>query len=559
VSQKLQSWLIPLAACIVLVIVLWLPFGIKVTGLMEEWMSLHDIEKVVRTGQAQDYSLVMTAGDQRLRPLGELAPILSYRLTPDSFTGFNLVMMLLFIGKGFVLYLIMRRLTRGNKVYSLLVALLFVVFPADSGLFTFRAINIHAGVLEYLLAVYFLLEFVQSRRWWWLIGAWVVAIYALLTYEIAYPLVFVTPLLLIIQEGRFTKQIVWESILWYLAPLVTILYVAVEFTQGSSYQGWLLQHSGLNQSSVLGDMAASMVNAYYRHFVGGWLEALGQLGTPYLVLSLAMLTLILVIGLRMIRIKADSDAEVGKQRYWILALIGFGLIGLGYAPYLVTPYRQLDWRVYYYSSIGGAICIGSLIYLFFLYTKLRPIVFVGVMSVLIGLATLHSLNQHEYYADLGVTQQELLYGIVEQVPHLKSAAPIVVVDETGRYNSNWSLGTSYLITDALDYLYSNQQITAVLCSFDAKTGKFAILPEQHEQCSFMPAGVSLSIEGKQVATYPYDQLLLVRYSADGAQLLKQIPSSYLPVSAEQVYNPAQFVDQTAPPPYRFHTFFSISG
>src|SRR4051812_12494780 len=47
---------------ILLVIVLWLPFGIKTTGLMEEWMALHDIEKVAQIGQIQDYSLVMTSG-----------------------------------------------------------------------------------------------------------------------------------------------------------------------------------------------------------------------------------------------------------------------------------------------------------------------------------------------------------------------------------------------------------------------------------------------------------------------------------------------------------------
>src|SRR5205085_2546494 len=149
------------------------------------------------------------------------------------------------------------------------------------------------------------------------------------------------------------KKIVFHSVLWYLAPLVTLLYVAVEFTQGSSYQGWLLQHSGLNQSSVLGDMVTSMINAYYRHFVGGWLEALGQLATPYLLLSLVVMAAVLAMGWRIMR--SNGDPETGKRLYWILALIGFALIGLGYAPYLVTPYRQLDWRVYYYSSIGGAV------------------------------------------------------------------------------------------------------------------------------------------------------------------------------------------------------------
>jgi hypothetical protein len=258
-------------------------------------------------------------------------------------------------------------------------------------------------------------------------------------------------------------------------------------------------------------------------------------------------------------IRQGRASDDPKRRYWLLALLGFAVVGIGYAPFLITPYRQLDWRVYYYSSIGGAICVGSLAYLLILYTRQRPIIFVGIMSVLIGLGTLRSLNQHQYYADLGVNQQELLHSIVEQVPHLKTEAPLVVVDETGRYNNNWTLGASYLLTYALRYLYSDYHLNAVLCSFDPKTEHFVTLPEQDEICAFTPAGVQVSTAGVQTSAYSYDQVVLIRYGADGAQLLKQIPPSYLTSPAVQVYNPDQFVDQTAPPPYRFNTLFSISG
>ena len=132
--------------------------------------------------------------------------ILAYRLTRDSFVGFNLVTIALFIGKGFVLYLIMRRLTRGNKMYAILVGLLFVVFPADAGLFTFRAINIThrssgvpaGGVIVTQIRPIPALVVVTAP--------WIAAVYALLTYEITYPLVFVTPLLLVLQEGRLVSE-----------------------------------------------------------------------------------------------------------------------------------------------------------------------------------------------------------------------------------------------------------------------------------------------------------------------------------------------------------------
>ncbi|HVZ16116.1 MAG TPA: hypothetical protein VG897_03290, partial [Terriglobales bacterium] len=146
-SQNIRFWLVPPVTIIALVVVLWSPFGIKVTGLMEEWMVLHSAETGAPSDRNEDYSMFITTGVQRMRPLVGVAPIVGYEFTPDSFVGFNLVMASLFIGKGILLYLILLKLTSRNRAYALLVALLFLVYPSDSGLFTFRAISIHLAVL----------------------------------------------------------------------------------------------------------------------------------------------------------------------------------------------------------------------------------------------------------------------------------------------------------------------------------------------------------------------------------------------------------------------------
>ncbi len=553
----LQKWLTPIIACLALVILLWVPFGLKVSGIMEEWLVIHSVEIGGQSDRDENYSLFITQGTQRTRPLVGVAPILGYSLTPDSFVGFNLVAMALFFAKGLVLYSILCRLAPKNRPYALLVALLFVIYPADSGLFTFRAISIHLSVLLYLLGVYFFLIYFQHGRWWGLVGAWLAVIGSVWIYEVAYPLIVLMPLLLIWQEGRLNRRVIRDSLMWYLAPLLALLYITFIFIQGASYQSWLLQHSGLNQPSVFVDMLTSLGSAYYRHFVGGWGQALTQLQSPYVGLSLLMVVIALIAGALVTRGGSRLDGD--KRRYWLLALIGFLLVGLGYAPYLVTPYRQLDWRVYYYSSFGGAICVGSVVYLLVLYTRSRIMVFVPLMSLLIGLGTLRALNQHEYYNELALTQQQLLHGVVAQVPRLKSEVPIVVVDETGTYNSNWSLGASYLLRYALDYVYSDNRLTAVLCSFDPSTGQFVILPEVVEQCAFAPDGLKLTQGDTQINAYPYDQMVLIRYTKTGAQLLESIPPTYLHVPAQERYNPLRFVDQEAAPPRRFFTLFSLTG
>lgn len=554
-SHKFARWLIPVVACLGLVVILWLPFGVKVSGIMEEWLVVHDVEHGGASDRNEDFDWFITTGTQRLRPLAATTSLVAYTLTPDSFVGYNLIAMALFASKGVLLYLILRRLTRGNTVFALLAGLLLIIFPADAGLFTFRAFNIHAAVVWFLLSVYLFLIYFETGRWWALVGAWVTTIGHLWVYEVGYPLVLVVPLLLVWLDGRLSRRVFRVGLLWYVAPVIALTYEAVLFTQGESYQSWLLQRSGLSQSSIAGEMFGSLLNAYNRHFVAGWAEALGQLATPYLALAVIAGAGAFAAG-RLLPAPPDSD---NKRRYWMLALVGFVAIGLGYSAFLITPYRQLDWRVYYYSSIGGAVCTVSLVYLAARYARLRQSVFVGAVSVLIGLATLHALNQHEYYAGLALNQQALLHDVVEQVPQLSGEATLVVVDETGRYNSNWSLGASYLVRYALGYVYANPNLDAILCAFDPTAGVFVTLPEQRELCNFAPSGITLTANGVEAGFYTYDRLAVVRYTDDGAELLDSLPPRYLTTPALAVYNPYQFVDTAASPPRRFYTMFSLPG
>ncbi|MFN8451164.1 MAG: hypothetical protein U0521_21935 [Anaerolineae bacterium] len=327
------------------------------------------------------------------------------------------------------------------------------------------------------------------------------------------------------------------------------------FTQGESYQSWVLQRSGLTQPDILNEMIASLLTAYDRHFFSGWTEALGQIGTPYLALAVVAALGAFEVGWLMKRAPADEP----RRRYWMLALIGFSVIGLGYAMFLISTNRQLDWHVYYYSSIGGAICVGSLVYLLTLYARLPRAVFVGIMSLLIGLATLHALNQHAHYADIALKQQRLLHDVVEQAPQIADDATLVVVDETGRYVDNWSLGASYLVRYALGYVYDNATLSALLCSFDPADGKFVPLPEQQELCTFTPEGISLTLAGEESGFYPYDRIVVVRYTANGAELLANLPPNYLRTMVQAVYNPFEYVDPTASLPRRYYTLFSLPG
>ncbi len=248
-----------------------------------------------------------------------------------------------------------------------------------------------------------------------------------------------------------------------------------------------------------------------------------------------------------------TSSAPNRRRVLSLFVIGWLVIPLGYALFLLTPYRELKWRVFLYSSIGGAICFAALCQL--LAQRSRGL-YAGLIGVLLFVATVGALNQFQYYAELSASEQTLLLGVVAQVPQPDPNVPVVVVDETGSYHDNWSLGASYLLTTSLQYIYQKYNLQFVLCSY-GKDGQFAVLPELHEQCQFGADGITLVGDDRTPTLFPYQQIVLLRHTSTATTLLTSIPANYLPAGVTAVgYHPV--VDQTAALPHRFFTLFSIT-
>ena len=58
---------------------------------------------------------------------------------------------------------------------------------------------------------------------------------------------------------------------------------------------------------------------------------------------------------------------------------------------------------------------------------LRSVVFSPLAAVLISIATLHMLNQPQYYVDYSEDAKQLLGDVITQVPHLKQVTLFLVL------------------------------------------------------------------------------------------------------------------------------------
>lgn len=550
------------AALALLVILLWLPTGIKTTGLMEEWIFLNDFEKGTESERNEDIDFITLSGTQRLRPLVGSGTVTAAVLTPGSFTGAHLYVMVTTTLKGLALYLVLAMLLPDNRVFALLTALLLIVFPADDGLFTFRALPVHGAVMYFLLGVYFLLRYWEQPRWWAALGFFIAQLITLMTYEVVYPLIAATPLLLLWHRPQGRARWIRATTLWMLAPVLTMLYVTWSLGQGESYQSWVLQRSGLTQPEVAAEMVGALVNAYQRNLIGGWWTALGQVtSSAPLLLGLAAAAGVISAGAGWLTMRGAEQHPMefsdGARRYLGLLVIGLAVIGLGYVLFLLTPYRDLTWRVFVYSSIGGALCSATVIWLISRWLPGKQRAFVVIMSALIAVATVWALNQQAHYAALSATQQRVLRGVIRDVPQLADGGVIVVVDETDSLRDNWTLGTSYLVEYALQVIYEDYDVQAVLCAYESAAG-FRTLPELQERCAFTDSGV-VQWQGEiETERVPYNQMALVRYTSEGTHLAEQVPPEYTEDGVSPSgYDPQRWIVREEGLPPRYFTMFSI--
>jgi hypothetical protein len=93
----LTGTLLPIGGIVLIVLGFWLPFGFRTTGLIEEWG--------INARLAQGWQILFVdvgspMGAHAIRPMTYVPFAAAYALDPGSFLGYNLLHILILIGKG---------------------------------------------------------------------------------------------------------------------------------------------------------------------------------------------------------------------------------------------------------------------------------------------------------------------------------------------------------------------------------------------------------------------------------------------------------------------------
>jgi hypothetical protein len=546
-----------LAALAIMTCALWLPFGWRVTGTFEEWDVVGKADRLGTLSQLFVYPIN--------RPLFQAPMVIAHWLTPGSFLGMNVIQALLIFGASAALYCLVLELMPANRALAFVTAALLLVYPADDASYTLRATNIHAGTLSLLIALCLLTASLRKTTPPRIIAMIAMEALSLAIYDGGLLIALCSPwLILLCTQCKITRRTSLVSLAWLAVPAFFAYALWRAVRDPGTYQGSLIRSAGLGHdySHTAYVLAQSIWRALTHNFWSGWIHAttLPTADDPYLRIAVALALFAFAPLVWTLYGRTQKPRSVVTDaRYWMLAAAGVAIVVMGFAMFLPTTWRDTNWRVFLYSSIGASLTVTVVCWIAAsVFQSGSRAVFVVLSGALFTVGGVHALEQHGLYFAQTQRQQEILAGIVASAPKVASPVSFLLVDQTpSAAFKAWSMCTSIgdCLEDQLRYVYHGVDLRAAYCA-----PHFRSRGDSSEECEFGPDGVTVSYtylgNGKPVHKhFPYGALLIFVDEPTGVRLIDDL-RDVAPAEVAGTYDPKAIVDASAPPPQRVHALFT---
>jgi hypothetical protein len=549
--------LVPYIGMLLLANLLWLPFSFKTMGLVEEL----GVENVLDQGHPLFFITPDSPmNSHRARPLEVFFHTLSYELDHDSYLYYNIFQMLLIYGKMVAAYWLVLEFLPHRKVLGFIIGLLFILYPADTGNFTFRTIHIHASVLTYLLAFYVSILYykgVGRGRFKLALMSGFLA-FSLLEYQIALAAALITPFFLL-YFGLRKRRLGIVSGVWYATVLFSALYSLWAISQVStqSYDQTFLDTLSSGGGNDINSILYALLLGYQRQFTS-WTTAVGKLISLEYYWSYVLIGLVLslFIGWWLLKQQQDENPTEPVKRWQLLVLLlsGVGFFAVGMATYLpIANHRLQDFRTYFLAMFGSALVLGLLLYLVSrILSRHWEKILILLSLPFITLGLVNAFYLHQYYVNNSLIQQSILQQIVKQAPELQPDILILINDKTDLLNQEYVFYFGVYTEMVLRYLYQDPTLQVVVCPEDGGFNTQSI------QCKMNAKNLELITKNANndanVTSVSYNRVLLFETNDD--HLVKLVtPDEAAAELGIEGYDPQAHILSQTPPP-RALTLFS---
>lgn len=457
-------------------LVVWLPFGFSLRGLLEEWDVL-GLFTVHGRFFFVDGSTPMAP--HAMRPLTVFPHAVAHAIAPDSFVLWHGLTIASLAVKGAAAGYLAWVVTRSFG-WGLACSLLMLAYPADTMQLAFRGIHINMALALLLLAGALAVRahYHGLRGVGVALGAAAGALFlaSILMYEAAAALLPLPLLVLLAAEGgrgtlRRMRGRPELALLWLAAPALFLLHAWRVSAARATYQ------ASIGAPDALAGLAAAFPKLFtvgaVRALAGGWFDAVRMVRTEfasplYLVLAAAACCAAIVLAAalaRRLRLQPELSAATAGPRLRALRLAAAGIVLmlLGYVPFLLSgAHMAITQRTYLFASPGAVFAwLAALVLLASLARRTAGAAF--ALMALAGLAA--QLYQFHRYVAISEQQRTILRSIVESFPGDLGDRTLLLLDGSNRLNHTWMLRDN--MQHALSYLYDRELKSVEICLMPA--------------------------------------------------------------------------------------------
>ncbi|PPU38650.1 hypothetical protein [Xanthomonas arboricola] len=467
-----QRTMLFIACSIAIVMLLWLPFGFNMMGHIEEWDLL---SLFTRHGVFYWVGEGGPLPTHRMRPLMLLPNAIAYQLSPNSFFAMHLLQMLALALKG-VCGGIMGWWLLRSRFYAALLALLVIIYPADTMQLSFRSFHINwsvllafAGVIGIVHAYESQLIAGKSRTILLSLVSTSMMVVAALIYEVALAYAILPLLLLWCRLGlaetvKLPLRRWYVSLVWCIGILACSAYIYYVAKTGSTYQGHLLESQAGGIAWLKDRAHVLFYTGIGRSVVGGWIDAGRILFVEYRSFwYLSAIALMAVASLSYIRepmLTPTSGKQIDVR--WSLRVLftGVAFAVVGYLPFLASPaHTSISQRTFLFATPGGALATVALVML--LSGARRTLaMLLGTVLIVLGMAA--QMFQFHHYTQISDTQRRALKNVAVSLPDIANERDLLILDGSHQINSVWTLRENMM--NALTYLYGKPINRVQICN-----------------------------------------------------------------------------------------------
>ncbi len=472
---------------------------------------------------------------------------------PGSFAPYQIVYAILWWARGFLVFLILRRLLPGCLLLCYAIGALVIVHASDGALLWVGQLNQFGYIFWMLLAFYVFIAAIRSatssRTAFYILLAGVFEYMSLWSYEGQLFIILALPLLFLIFDNTASprRRIVFAA--WYLVPVVYVFLSVSRYFHSAArtYQASVVR-TNFSARALISDL---FFNVWASLSVWSWNRIASDIPRWHVILLaiLAALTFISAGAVLLLRSSPEQpDRFRSIPRVTVASkvlLAGSLLLFLSFPVYLLLDSARSLWRTQILSGVGAAMVMGSAIGLLAVlirHERLRRIFFLGLTAAIVFFGSYCAIQRGGSHRTRWLIHKHAMAEVVRAAPEVKPGTIFVLVNIPKKNDPFW---ISQWFDMALRLAYPGTPVAGTYFYDDHTPGRGANLILESAGWHWNHTFLEPLVDTAGLA-----QTIVIEYGANGFGKVLPVLPPYLchGVCSAQLYHPEDRMAGSQPAP-----------